>query len=255
MLADDSRQIWFADDTIPRMVTRKMNNPDYLVVSANMINSPLMGWVHYHMGAQHPYLPELVEPSKSDPILSLPTNPPSWRASTYPPWTGPDEYFFPHDYEPPEDGNTSRWLRLSNSTSTSAAIHRTPMAETEYNTWGTALTAWPIAAQTHYSFLENLESDTLHLYKTDGVWLTDYTRLSINFVAVWADDVLDNLPMDAVDEEWLTVNLPRKLGKSVAVEMNGLAVHFSFGGQWQGVAKTDLLGRYKNYADEMVCGR
>ncbi|KAL9621201.1 MAG: hypothetical protein Q9160_004334 [Pyrenula sp. 1 TL-2023] len=243
----DDDVIWFADDTIPRMVALKMDNPDYLVVSANMINSPLMGWVHYHMGAQHPYLPELLEPSKSDPILTLPTKPPSWRASTYPMWSGPDEYFFPHNYEP--DTDTSLWLRLPNFTD----IHRTPIAEIEYRTWGTALTAWPVAAQTHYSFLENLESDTLHHYKTDHVWLTDYTRLSINFVAVWADDVLDNLPMDAVDEEWLTVNLPKKLGKSVAVEMNGLAVHFSFGTQVQGVAKTDLLGRYKSYTEEMVC--
>lgn len=75
-------------------------------------------------------------------------------------------------------------------------------------------------------------------------------------MVVAADDVLENLPMDTVDEEWLTVRLPERLGRSVAVEMNAMASHLSFGGQVEGVvAGTDLLGRYKSYADELVCGR
>lgn len=206
-----------------------------------------MGWVHYHMGAQHPYFPELVENPTSKSLL--PARPPSWRPSEYPYWTGPDEYFLPLESDPSD--SISRWLRLPNDSD----IHRTPIAETEYKTWGNALFHWPIAAQTHYSFLENLEHNALHLYQTEGVWLTDYQRLSINFMTILADDVLDNLPMDTVDEEWLTINLPRKLGKNVAVEMNGLAAHFTFGDQVAGVSKTDLLGRYKSYADELVCGR
>ena len=241
-----SFQVYFADDTIPRIVTLKLSNPSYLLVSANIINSPLMGWVHYHMGAQHPYFPELIEPPTT--VSLLPSKSIPWRPSSHPLWTGPDEYYVPLDLEPPYSGH--RWLRLANDSD----IHRTPMAETEYRTWGTALKSWPIAAQTHYSFLENLELDQLDLYKSSRPWLTDYKRLSINFMTLWADDVLDNLPMDTVDEEWLTINLPRGLGKSVAVEMEALAAHFTFGTQG-GVGKTDLLVRYKGYADEMVCGK
>jgi hypothetical protein len=55
--------VWFANDTIPRIVTLKMENIQYLLTSANIINSPLMGWVQYHMGAMHPYLPELEAPA------------------------------------------------------------------------------------------------------------------------------------------------------------------------------------------------
>ena len=73
-------------------------------------------------------------------------------------------------------------------------------------------------------------------------------------MTIWADDVLDNLPMDTVDEEWLTVKLPERLGRSIAVESDALATHFSFGPQG-GLDKTDLLARYHDYALENACKR
>jgi len=244
----DDDVVWFADDTIPRMVTMKLAHPEYLLVSANMINSPLMGWVHYHMGASHPYLPEfdVYDPPLLDAVASHNRKP--WHYSDYPYWTGPDDYFFDINQDPPYDGH--RWLRVQND----SAIHRTPVSEIEYKTWGTALQSWAIAAQVHYAFLENLADGRLDRYKMGKAWLTDYRRLSINFITLWADDVLDNLPMDTVDEEWLTINLPKKLGRSVAVETDALAVHFTFGGQGK-VEKTDLLPRYRDYAFENACAR
>jgi hypothetical protein len=116
------------------------------------------------------------------------------------------------------------------------------------------LKSWAIAAQEHYSFLENLANNRLDLYKFGKAWITDYRRLSINFMTVWADDVLDNLPMDTVDEEWLTKALPERLGKSIAVDSDALAAHFTFGTQ-KGVEKTDLLARYHDYALENACAR
>ncbi|KIW17200.1 hypothetical protein PV08_04391 [Exophiala spinifera] len=244
----DDDVVWLADDTIPRIVTMKIAHPEYLLVSANVINSPLMGWVHYHMGAMHPYLPEfdVYDPPLLDAVRSTDRKP--WHYSKYPYWNGPDDYFFDIHQDPPYNGH--RWLRLQNDT----AIHRTPVSEIEYKTWGTGLKSWAIAAQEHYSFLENLANDQLDRYKMGKAWLTDYKRLSINFIAVWADDVLNNLPMDTVDEEWLTINLPKKLGRSVAVETDALAVHFTFGTQGK-VGQTDLLPRYHDYALENACAR
>lgn len=244
----DDDVVWLADDSIPRMVSMKIAHPEYLLVSANIINSPLMGWVHHHMGATHPYLPEfdVYDPPLLDAVYSSSRKP--WRYSAYPYWTGPDDYFFDIFQDPPYDGH--RWLRLQND----SAIHRTPVSEIEYKTWGTGVQSWAIAAQEHYSFLENLADGRLDRYKMNKAWLTDYRRLSINCMVLWADDVLDHLPMDTVDEEWLTVNLPRKLGRSVAVETDALAVHFTFGGQWK-ASKTDLLARYHDYALENACAR
>ena len=130
----------------------------------------------------------------------------SWRYTDYPYWQGPSDYYFDIMQDPPYNGH--RWLRMKNESD----IHRTPVTEIEYKTWGTALKSWAIAAQEHYSFLENLANDRLDVYKFGKAWVTDYQRLSINFMCIYADDVLDNLPMDTVDEEWLTINLPKKLG-------------------------------------------
>jgi hypothetical protein len=239
----DDDVIYLADDAIPRVVDMKVKNPNYLVVSGNIINSPLMGWVHYHMGAIHPYSPEfdVYEP----PLLDVGATK-SWRYTDYPAWEGPDDFYFDMDQDPPYKGH--RWLRMQNESD----IHRTPITETEYKTWGNGLQSWAIVAQEHYSFLENLADNRLDRYKMGRPWITDYRRLSINFMCVWANDVLDNLPMDTVDEEWLTVNLPKKLGKHVAVETDALAVHFTFGGQGK-VEHTDLLPRYHSYAMENAC--
>lgn len=230
-------------------MTLKLEHPEYLLVSGNIVNSPLMGWVHYHMGAMHPYLPEFGVLEAPAQLLDLPLDDhKSWRHTDYPYWEGPDDWFFEIDQDVPYEGH--RWLRLHND----SALHRTPIAEIEYKTWGTGLKSWAIAAQEHYSFLENLQDNRLDLYKFGKPWITDYKRLSINFVALWADDVLDNLPMDTVDEEWLTVVLPERLGKSIAVDGDALASHFTFGTQG-GVAKTDLLARYHDYALENACAR
>ncbi|KIW91544.1 uncharacterized protein Z519_07510 [Cladophialophora bantiana CBS 173.52] len=206
----DDDVVWFADDTIPRIVSMKLAHPDYLVVSANVVNSPLMGWVHYHMGAVRPYMPELTDYEPTIFNLGQPSRKP-WTYWSYPTWTG--------------------------------------------------LKSWAIAAQEHYSFLENLADDRLDTYRmsssadrggTDKAWLTIDQRLSINMITVWADDVLDNLPMDDVDEQWLTLILPKKLKRQVAVNTDALAVHFTFGSQGT-VETTDLLARYRDYAFENAC--
>ena len=81
------------------------------------------------------------------------------RYTDYPYWSGPADWFFEMDQDPPYDGH--RWLRLKNDSD----IHRTPINDIEYKTWGTALKSWAIAAQEHYSFLENLLDNKLDLYK------------------------------------------------------------------------------------------
>jgi hypothetical protein len=239
----DDDVVYVADDTIARVVHRRMTTPAYLLVSANMINSPLLSWVHYHSGAIHPYLPELDKAADGQSVRA------SWLYADYPQWTGPDDYIQKLDMEPPYPGH--RWLRLPDD----ADITRTPVTEIQYDTWGTGLKSWAIAAQEHYSFLENLADSRLDRYTSDKVWIADYQRLSVNFICVYSDDILDNwpIPRDISDEEWLTVILPKSLHRSVAVEMGALATHFSFGPQNWGVSDTDLLARYKDYSDRHVC--
>jgi len=257
----DDDVVFMADDAVSRVVSTKLAHPEYLVVAANMINSPLMGWVHYHMGATHPYLPELINPEDVKPELAPDRGKrpetakrTDWKYTQHAYWAGPDDYFFSFEQEPPTMRH--RWLRLAtNAENQVRELKRTPISDAEYKTWGNSVQSWAIAAQQHYSFLENLYEDQLDLYQFSPkaqAWITDYQRLSINFIAINATEILSHLPMDTVDEEWLTVSLPKKIGKSVAVDTHALAVHFSFGGQGD-VQTTDLLGRYLDYALENAC--
>lgn len=45
------------------------------------------------------------------------------------------------------------------------------------------------------------------------MWDYQYERVSINLVAVWGDDVVDNLPFPTDDEKYLTLDLTKKLGR------------------------------------------
>ena len=67
-------------------------------------------------------------------------------------------------------------------------------------------------AQEHYSFLDNLEREEVEKYHF-GMWDYQYERVSINLIAVWGDDVVDNLPFPTDDEKYLTLDLTRKLGR------------------------------------------
>ncbi|KAI9738198.1 MAG: hypothetical protein M1834_008696 [Cirrosporium novae-zelandiae] len=253
----DDDVVYIDDDAISQLVETKLSHPEAFVVSANIINSPFLGWLHYRMGALHPYLPEIAEPYHS--AMAYPT----WRASSLPYWTGPSDYTFPIPQKetpfipiplgaeggPPRHNH--RWLPLPRKQD----IYRTPVAHVDYSTFGFAWHSWAIAAQQHYSFLENLEKHQQHLYHigdNEGLWETSYQRQSINFMAIWGDDVLDNLPFTDVDEQYLTVDVPKKLGKAAYVNTRALVAHFSFVSQPE-VIQTDLLDRYKAYAAERVC--
>ena len=113
--------------------------------------------------------------------------------------------------------------------------------------WGN----WAVAAQEHFSFLENLERGELERYYFDN-WDYHYQRLSINMVAVWGNDIVENRPVPSDDEQWLTVDLPKKLGRHVVVDGRAVASHYAFRGQ-KGIESTDILERYRLYAQEQVC--
>lgn len=69
-------QVWFADDTIERLVKRKLERRDALAVSANIVNNPPLSFLHYHMGALHPYFPDLPKGFDYNTLKPHPPEPP-----------------------------------------------------------------------------------------------------------------------------------------------------------------------------------
>ena len=53
------------DSVIPSLVHTKLSKPELYVVSANVVNQPLLSWVHWNFGAVKPYLPEVDDNGKA----------------------------------------------------------------------------------------------------------------------------------------------------------------------------------------------
>jgi hypothetical protein len=212
-----------------------MSRPDDLLVSGNVINNPPLAFMHYHLGAMHPYFPEYIEPAEeeeeeekemdeedeeneeqdkaSPSSLMRRQITSSWRPSDDPNWQGPDGYSWSLDNKPPRSPH--RWLRLEDDD----ALDHTPASKLTYEVWGDSYESWAIAAQMHYSLLENIEGgDTkLDLYKfgSGSTWTMGGERIRINFMCIEADQVLDTLDDEGWtkmgDEDMLTIILPAKL--------------------------------------------
>ncbi|CRG92682.1 Mediator of RNA polymerase II transcription subunit 23 [Talaromyces islandicus] len=244
-------RVWFSDDAIERVVLAKIQHPKAFAISANVINNPPLGFIHYHMGAIHPYFPEIpggfdvatlvksadykrdgdndmvngnndsadLSERPSDqaiPSMNQRKTNISWRPSLYPNWSGPADFEWSLDYVPPPTYPNHRWLRVTDADDHNA-INRTPVAQLVYEVWGPSYESWAIAAQQHYSLLENIENNQLHLYKFNLPWDMKGERVRMNFLAILGDDVLDthpfNWPSDQGDEDKLILKLPHDLGR------------------------------------------
>ncbi|KAK5940386.1 hypothetical protein PMZ80_007806 [Knufia obscura] len=247
----DDDVVFMEDHTIPAIVKRLDDNPQYSIVSANVMNQPALSWVHYHLGAIHPYLPELEKP---DDFVENRAEEHDWRLSSTPAWHGPENYTFNRTAGPPFEGH--RWLRLPDT----HLVEETPAGAMggdgrEYNEASIGWSSWAIAAQQHYSFLENVERKQLWRYKFD-LWYYHFDRLSINFIAFDGSTLLDNpVPEGADDEIYLTKVMPKNISRPAVLDGSGMAVHFSFSIHIGDLKTTDLLARYRNYADEFICGK
>ncbi|KAF2973327.1 hypothetical protein GQX73_g354 [Xylaria multiplex] len=252
----DDDIVFIDDHTIPALVKRTLDNPQYFGVSANVVNGGAVSWLHYCMGVFEPYWPES-EPSiklHAEQIDGQSPTQASWRASQLPSYTGPPEG--PHNFN--LDGSTPapfeghRWLPVRNTPDENAQqiVRPSPASTLTFSAWGTAVTNWAVAAQAHYSFLHHLEQGDTWRYKFN-TWNFNYERLAINFIAIRGKDIMSSFPFPQDDdEEYLTCTRPKELGRPVVVDGNALVSHFAFALQRQphngrSIMWTDALARYQ----------
>jgi hypothetical protein len=169
---------------------------------------------------------------------------------------GPKDFLANGSSPAPFEGH--RWLPVRLPEGTTYDMSLSPAETLTYDPFGPSLGNWAAAAQTHYSFLQHLEQGDTWRYKFD-IWDYNYMRLSINFLAIRGKDIIDVFPFPQKDdEEYLVQKRPEELRKRVIVDGTALAVHLAFHLQYEahegrGVRWTDVLSRYKAYADEMIC--
>ncbi|ETS85654.1 hypothetical protein PFICI_03679 [Pestalotiopsis fici W106-1] len=254
----DDDIVWIDDDAVPRMIETLIKHPEAHDIAGNIINSPITSFMHYHQGAVRPFLPDLKAPEQ----LSPPTD---WRTSHLPFYDGPLSEKYDWDPQnakpnahfsvgdkggPPYENH--RWLPLPD---TSENILRTPISGASYDAFGMGWKSWAMGAQQHYSLLRNIEEKRLERYwfgdHQEGIWDMQYTRYNLNFLAIWGSSVAKALP-GSDDEQDMTVTIPLRLKKPCLINTRALVAHFSFGIQTE-ISHTDLLDRYRLYANEHVC--
>jgi hypothetical protein len=255
-----SEIVFIANDTIALIVLTRLEHPDYFLISANVVNQPILAWVHHHLGVVRPYRPEPKPPARPQKVTNSTTF--DWHASTLPPWTppfsssegedilAPSDYGIPIDFVPPFKGY--RWLPYA---SPSATIP-TAVTQEVLSTNGGGIWSWTLGAQHHYSFLEHLENDALDRYKIP-LWEFQSEKVGMSFVYIWGADIVATRPLLGATEmdvaRFLSVDIPRRTGRGAVVDGKALVVRFAHEEQRQGLESTDLLDRYKGYAEEKVC--
>lgn len=213
-------KVYVHKDAIPNLIYSMLKHPEAFDVSANLVNSPSLSWLHYHMGAIHPYLPETKAPDPSASPSSQVSK--VWRPSLLPSWEGTDLSFSiggdgnGDAGAPPFQGH--RWLPLRDRKN---SLMRTPISETEFDAYGNGWKSWAIAAQQHYSLLQNIENNEMDRYyfgrsndttdEYEKIYTMGDSRMNINFLCIWGDDVVENYPFGDVDEPALSWKLPQKL--------------------------------------------
>ena len=261
----DDDMVWIGENVIPEIVTSLLEEPKAATVLVNLINSAALGWIHESIGAMHAYLPERKAPEHAPPESY---GPKAWRASALPthrlhedlksvdatPFFDTDE-----DWDGGAPYPNHRWLPVRNQ---GRSVRFTPVRRANFDPFSFQLGHWQIAAQAHYSFLQNLETDSLSKYmhfgnNVTGLWDLLGMRGNANLMAVRSDDILNNVDkfdgFDGKDDEaFMTQELPGYLGRECYIQSRALAVHFSFGPQ-RTLYETDLLARYRAYANEFVC--
>lgn len=258
----DDDIVWIHDDAVPRMIESLLKHPEAHDIAGNIVNSPLTNWLHYHNEAVYPFLPENA-PHPTD------GNESDWRVNHLPSHDGniPEEYDFTFRDDRPPGGfevgskggppyENHRWLMLANDSlnTASAQLMKTPIAAASYDPFGMGWRSWAMAAQQHYSLFKNLEDEQTSRYwfgNAEGIWNMQYGRYNLNFLAIWGSSVAMELP-GSDDEEALTVTIPKKFHRPCLVDSHALIAHFNFGTQPE-LIHTDLLDRYRNYANEFAC--
>ncbi|KAF2967519.1 hypothetical protein GQX73_g6041 [Xylaria multiplex] len=199
-----------------------------------------------------------------------------------------DEFINKHVFaEPPYEGHP--WLLIKDVAN---PLLQTPLgiikltsphrgAESAY---GAAWKSWMISAQQQYSLLRNLELNSMWRYHfgsqidypqgsnssanaaalrffdpnhlgpgAEQLHDTQYIRYNLNFVALWGHDIKNVLPIGSDDEQEITATIPKRLQRPFVIDTRAVVGHLSFYPQHEGIRQTDLLDRWRAFANEMIC--
>jgi UDP-glucose 4-epimerase len=113
-----------------------------------------------------------------------------------------------------------------------------------------------VAELKHRSFLNALNSDQTDKYKFNKWVLSSFERVSINCISWFGSEFAKfNGDVGIDEEQWLSVDKPKEIGKINAIFGEALCSHFAFFTQRQHMDSTDILQQYENilYPERKTC--
>ncbi|KAI0441824.1 hypothetical protein F4803DRAFT_403069 [Xylaria telfairii] len=282
----DDDIVYIHHDAIPQLVHTRLAVPHAFGVSAHLVNSPITGMEQFHHNAIYPFVPD---PNRK-PNRNASE---SWRVSeldTYPKRKlerlknkSDNSIIYP---KVPYRGHPFVLLSEDNFD-----LLHTSMGRYDQDPGGDFIAfspvwkSWAMAAQQQYSLLFNIEKNqiaryffgrpatypanapgpdaksTLRAPEREGqpilggeqIFDTQFRRYNLNFCAVWGSDIKKHLPMDDDDEDAITKSIPKKTGRPFIIDTRAVVGHFSFYTQQENIRQTDLLDRWRAFANEAVC--
>jgi hypothetical protein len=278
--------VYIHQDAIPQLVHTRLAVPHAFAVSAQLVNSPITGMEQFHHNAIYPLVPDPVKKashkaSETWRLSSLDKYPESSLASLKK--EDDKSIMFP---KAPYRGHPFVFLSEDNYD-----LLHTSMGRYDQDPGGDFIAfspvwkSWAMAAQQQYSLLYNLEKNRMSRYffgrpapypanakgpdpettvaapKRDGapmlggeqIFDTQFRRYNLNFCAVWGSDIKQQLPIADDDEDAITKEIPKRTGRPFIIDTRAVVGHFSFFTQIEDIRQTDLLDRYRAYANEAVC--
>ncbi|KAJ0422546.1 hypothetical protein BJY00DRAFT_69623 [Aspergillus carlsbadensis] len=222
--------VYLEEHTISTMVKTKLDHPDSLIVSANVVNQGPLEKLH------------------SRPLITFPDR--LVRHTRKVSRTGSGVPQAQHKlFQKP---NKNRLFRSSDEDE----FDTTPIGESIYSEDGPTLPDWRVKAQQHYSFLYHLKWGNLYPYKFP-MWNNPVGPISTKFFCFMGYDAAgvesftrgNGLFHEAPDKEG------HRVSDNIIIDGKGVVAHYSSKQGLEGLAGTDVLQRYRAYARENICPR
>ncbi|KAI1130160.1 hypothetical protein F5Y10DRAFT_132646 [Nemania abortiva] len=282
----DDDIVYIHQDAIPQLVHTRLAVPHAFGVSAHLVNSPITGMEQFHHNVIYPFVPD---PNRKPGHNASET----WRLSEldrYPSnkqktltKEADNKIMFP---KVPYRGHPFVLLSEDNFDLLHTSMGRYDQAPGgDFIAFSPVWKSWAMAAQQQYSLLYNLEKNQISRYffgrpaaylanakgpdpdtiiaapEREGqpvlggeqVFDTQFRRYNLNFVAVWGSDIKNHLPIADDDEDAITKSIPKKTGRPFIIDTRAVVGHFSFFTQATEIRQTDLLDRWRAFANEAVC--
>lgn len=217
----DGDVVYIEDNVIPTIVNTKLQHPEMGIVSANVVHQPAVAEFHRRPGVVISHLTDLKsmhgDSKSSKHQQDWPILSTKWR----------------------------EWVSHEHSRSaTKKAQKHDPTTMKTASVGATEKYTWLSQAQQHNSFLHHLEHGELQTYKFP-MWKNPAGKISGAFICGTGADIAS----------FTTGAASSYQKQNMVIDGKGVVSHYDNMAGLEGLDSTNVLERYRNYAENYVCPR